>query len=99
EPGASEVFVQLGGRMPKPRALRASSPAATSRRGSDVLVQLVIAAMATAPWPGPSPATGEPFSIGASAVRVALAEIRSCGRRGPDTLVSTAERSISRTCV
>src|SRR3569833_1075464 len=52
EPGASEVFTQGGGRRPLWRAFLASSPAAMSRRGSEVLVQLVIAAIATAPLGG-----------------------------------------------
>jgi len=54
EPGANDVLVHEGGLRPKPRALRASSPAAINRRGSVVLVQLVMAAMATAPSPGSS---------------------------------------------
>ena len=49
EPGASEVFTQ--GLLVKPSALalRASRPAATSTAGFDVFVQLVMAAINTAP--------------------------------------------------
>src|SRR5712675_25002 len=91
EPGANDVLVHEGGLRPKPRALRASSPAAINRRGSDVLVQLVMAAMATLPSPGSPPfARSEVLAnMGASAAWVAPADIRSCGRCGPATLTST----------
>src|SRR5687768_3052639 len=83
DPGANEVFTQAGGRKPNARAFLASSAAAMIRRGSDVLVQLVIAAIAT-----------EPFGMIACA-----GDTRSCGRRGPAREVSTALRSISMTSV
>jgi hypothetical protein len=49
DPGASEVLTQAGGFSPSAAALRATRPAATIRPGSEVLVQLVIAAITTAP--------------------------------------------------
>jgi len=57
EPGASEVFTHGFTLSPFFTALRASRPAASMTPGFDVLVQLVIAAMTTAPcrsvklWP------------------------------------------------
>src|SRR5688572_30174422 len=52
EPGANDVFTQVGGYSPDARAFLASSPAAMASRASDVFVQLVMAAMATAPCGG-----------------------------------------------
>ncbi len=49
EPGARLVFTYAGTVSPSSTALRASSPAAIMTLGFDVFVQLVIAAMATAP--------------------------------------------------
>ena len=49
EPGASEVFTQGWLVRPSARALRASRPAPISTLGLEVLVQLVIAAIITAP--------------------------------------------------
>ena len=49
EPGASEVFTQGFTMRPFARALRARSPAPSITAGFEVLVQLVIAAMTTAP--------------------------------------------------
>ena len=49
EPGASEVFTHGLTVRPLARALRASSPAAISTLGLEVLVQEVIAAMTTSP--------------------------------------------------
>ncbi len=49
EPGASEVLTQGLRVRPRALALRASRPAAITLRGLLVLVQLVIAAMITAP--------------------------------------------------
>src|SRR5438046_9079826 len=62
EPGARLVFTH--GRTPSPRAtaLRARRPAASITEGFEVLVQLVIAAITTAPcprWP-----RSPPISIG-----------------------------------
>src|SRR5271165_6564807 len=50
EPGASEVFTHDGTLSPFSTAFLASSPAATSTDGFDVLVQLVMAAITTLPW-------------------------------------------------
>src|SRR5215469_836686 len=49
EPGAREVFTQGWDASPFSRALRAKRPAATSTAGLEVLVQLVMAAITTAP--------------------------------------------------
>ena len=49
EPGAREVFTQGLVSRPRAAALRASKPAATRTAGLEVLVQLVIAAINTAP--------------------------------------------------
>ena len=51
EPGAREVFTQGLAVRPSAAALRASRPAAIITPGFDVLVQDVIAAMTTSPWP------------------------------------------------
>src|SRR5215831_1651490 len=60
EPGASEVLTHGLGFKPRAAALRASRPAAIITLGLDVLVQEVIAAMTTSPWPRSClrPATG-----------------------------------------
>src|SRR5215470_9431195 len=50
-PGASEVLTHGFTPMPLSAALRARSPAAISTLGFDVLVQEVIAAITTSPWP------------------------------------------------
>src|SRR5271166_4937940 len=50
EPGASEVFTHGGTVRPFSTAFFASSPAATSTDGFEVLVQLVMAAITTLPW-------------------------------------------------
>src|ERR1700755_2823361 len=50
-PGASDVFTQGLAVRPLAAALRASSPAPISTLGFDVLVQDVIAAITTSPWP------------------------------------------------
>src|SRR5829696_10578075 len=78
EPGAREVFTQAGGVRPKARALRATRPAATRSLGSDVLVQLVIAAMAKEPLPGcwADAGAGRAASNGAIASTVWLAGMR-----------------------
>src|SRR6476620_3189538 len=51
EPGASEVFTQGLDFSPFATAFRARRPAAISTEGLEVLVQEVMAAMATSPWP------------------------------------------------
>src|SRR5258708_15624881 len=85
EPGANDVLVHEGGLRPKPRALRASSPAAINRRGSDVLVQLVMAAMATLPVAGSPPFARSAglADMGASAASVIPADFLSCSRCWP----------------
>src|SRR5712691_292981 len=63
EPGASEVLTQSLTDNPFATALRANRPAPTITFGLDVLVQDVIAAMTTSPWPRSClrPATGTRF--------------------------------------
>ncbi len=51
EPGARDVLTYGGTRRPRATALRARRPAPSITDGFEVLVQLVIAAMTTAPWP------------------------------------------------
>src|SRR4029079_4051184 len=62
EPGARLVFTHGRRASPASTAFLASRPAPTMTDGLDVLVQLVIAAITTAPWsrPSPCPAGGEP---------------------------------------
>src|SRR5581483_9146949 len=50
EPGASDVLTHGLLERPRSTAFLASSPAASITWGFDVLVQLVMAAMATWPW-------------------------------------------------
>src|SRR5436305_3817819 len=50
-PGASEVFTQGLALSPLAAALRANRPAPIRTLGWEVLVQEVIAAIATSPWP------------------------------------------------
>src|ERR1700742_5384621 len=60
-PGASDVFTQGLALRPFFAALRASRPAPISTLGLDVLVQEVIAAITTSPWPRSKlrPSTGK----------------------------------------
>src|SRR6202034_903497 len=51
EPGASDVFTHGFDLRPLATALRASRPAAIITLGFEVLVQDVIAAITTSPWP------------------------------------------------
>ena len=91
EPGASEVLTHGLRVRPKRLALRAKSAAAMTLRGLLVLVQLVMAAMITAPsgiFPGTSshlPA----MPLAASSV----VATRACGLDGPAMLRTTEERS------
>jgi hypothetical protein len=95
EPGASELFTHGLRCKPKRFALRASRPAAITLRGLLVLVQLVIAAMITAPsgiLPGSSfHAPAMPFAARS------LVATRACGFEGPAMLRTTADRSNSST--
>src|SRR5277367_3801276 len=50
-PGASDVFTQGFAFNPLAAALRASRPAPINTLGFEVLVQEVIAAITTSPWP------------------------------------------------
>src|SRR5580693_9094078 len=65
EPGASEVFTHGLTVSPLAAALRASRPAPIMTLGFDVLVQDVIAAITTSPWPRSClrPVTGARFFI------------------------------------
>ena len=51
EPGASDAFTRGSTESPRSTAFFASSPAASITLGFEVLVQEVIAAMSTSPWP------------------------------------------------
>ena len=81
DPGVSEVLVHGAAARPAATALRASRPAVTRARGLDVLVQLVIAAMAMSPLYEPD----SPRDAGTSD-----SDRASCGRDGPASVVSTA---------
>ncbi|CAB5724140.1 Uncharacterised protein [Delftia tsuruhatensis] len=102
EPGASEDLTQGLRARPRRLALRASKAAAMTLRGLLVLVQLVMAAMMTAPSGiRPSDSCCRPAaSLAASAMpRSARAEVgrRRCGLDGPAMLRTTADRSKSST--
>src|SRR3546814_16100640 len=92
EPGASDDFTHGLRVRPRAFALRASRPAAITLRGFEVLVQLVMAAMITAPS-GILPSAGS--SHGAAMPRSASAEVgrRLCGFDGPAMLRTTGEGS------
>ncbi|MNV32559.1 hypothetical protein D3C71_1239000 [compost metagenome] len=98
EPGASELFTQGLRARPARLALRASRPAAMTLRGLLVLVQLVIAAMITAPSGiRPSacsclPEASLPSSAMPRAARSVVAT-RLCGLDGPAMLRTTVDRS------
>ncbi len=96
EPGASELFTQGLRTRPARLALRASRPAAITLRGLEVLVQLVMAAMITAPSgnrPSASWARAAArFPAMPLAARSAVA-IRACGFDGPAMLRPTEDRS------
>src|SRR5690554_6856300 len=102
EPGAKEVLTQGLRTSPSSLAFFATRPAATTLRGLDVLVQLVMAAMITAPS-GISPLAS---SARAASSRSAPAMPRSCsavvgsrrcGLDGPARLRTTLDRSNSST--
>ncbi|MNN28011.1 hypothetical protein D3C81_1415660 [compost metagenome] len=91
EPGASDDLTHGLRARPSLLALRASRPAAITLRGLLVLVQLVIAAMITAPS-GICPGT----SSQAPAMPLAansLVATRACGLDGPAMLRTTLDRS------
>src|SRR5690606_13448869 len=95
EPGASDDLTQGLRVRPRALALRASSPAAITLRGLLVLVQLVMAAMMTAPSgirPGSFSTTPEMPRSASSAVGT-----RRCGFDGPAILRVTEDRSNFRT--
>ena len=75
-------------------ALRASKPAPIITEGLEVLVQLVMAAMTTSPsfsWLDFLPSLNALLNACGACPSGTL----SCGRLGPDTLVTTFDRSIS----
>src|SRR5690606_3868316 len=98
EPGASEVLTHGLRVSPLALALRAIRPAAITLRGLEVLVQLVIAAMITAPS-GIRPCASSTLpdsSLPASAMprsASALVGRRRCGLDGPAMLRTTEDRS------
>ena len=91
EPGASEVFTHGLRVRPSLLALRAIKPAATMLRGLDVLVQLVMAAMITAPS-GILPSSS---SQSPAMPRLASSEVGrcACGLDGPARVRVTLDRS------
>ena len=106
-PGASTHFTQGWGLRPASAAFFATRPAASIIEGSVAVVQLVTAAMASAPWvsshasPSRSTATrldrSRPRSSHTARKRSCTADsgMRSCGRDGPASERSTAPRSNS----
>ena len=105
DPGASDVFTQGLTCSPRFTALRASMPAATMTYGFDVLVQDVMAAITTSPWPRSKfvPGTGTrfpaswplPYSLSSASAKALAARAsgtRSCGRFGPAIDGSTSAR-------
>src|SRR6266436_264557 len=112
EPGASEVLTHGFTVRPLATALRASRPAPTMTVGLDVLVQDVIAAITTSPWPRSwlRPSTGKRFPASpllpnslsiaeAKPCFTSLSAIRSCGRLGPASDGSIDARSSLSTSV
>ena len=100
-PGAREVFTQGLALMPRATAARATSPAATSTEGFEVLVHEVMAATVTAPsrrvsaaWVPATSRGSRPRAV-RKAPRAPESETRSWGRLGPARLGSTVERSSS----
>ena len=92
EPGASELLTQGLRVRPRARALRASNPAAMTLRGLDVFVQLVIAAMITAPS-GMVPSLGISHAPAMPLAARSLVATRLCGFDGPAMLRTTLDRS------
>ena len=93
-------------------AFLATRPAAISTLGLEVLVQEVMAAMTTSPWPTSnfSPATGTRWamesalpkslaSASLNSVAAVVSRTRSWGRLGPARDGTTLERSSSRVSV
>ena len=91
DPGASELFTHGLRNKPNLFALRANKPAAIILRGLFVLVQLVIAAMMTAPS-GMRPGS---FSTLPLIPRAANSEVgtRLCGLDGPAIFLTTVDKS------
>ena len=106
EPGASTFLTQGFGASPRSTAFFARMPAPTIIAGSVAVVQLVMAAIAMAPWPrltlfSPSatskraagsftPCAASPFEKRSGRP---AGVTRSCGRDGPARLGSTVARS------
>ncbi|MNJ43595.1 hypothetical protein D3C76_1122420 [compost metagenome] len=91
EPGASDDFTHGLRTRPSLLALRASKPAAITLRGLLVLVQLVIAAMITAPS-GICPGTSSHWPAMPLLDR-SLVATRAWGLDGPAMLRTTLDRS------
>ena len=108
-PGASTHFTHGRGLRPASAAFFATRPAASIMEGSVAVVQLVTAAIASAPWvssqvaPSRSTATCRPRSSPRSSHTArkrswaSASGMRSCGREGPAIERSTAPRSNSTT--
>ena len=82
EPGASEVLMWGDTVRPASTAFLASKPAASSTLGLEVLVQLVMAAISTSPWPkvtlGPAASVSGPCPATATAALLASSVGRFC---------------------
>ena len=109
-PGARMRLTHGLAASPRSRAFLAVRPAATIIAGSVAVVQLVMAAMASAPWPTvwvePSAQVtsqvrerSTPWPLAASSKRALrpAGVVRLCGRDGPASESSTWERSSSMT--
>ena len=92
EPGAVDDLTQGLRVNPRRLALRATRPAATMLRGFEVLVQLVIAAMITAPS-GMEPSSGSSTSRTMPRAPISLTGSRACGLDGPAMVMPTVDRS------
>src|SRR5437868_1968340 len=105
-PGASDVFTHGFAVRPLAAALRANRPAPISTLGFEVLVQEVMAAITTSPWPRSKlrPSTGKRFSASVAflySLAMAAAKpsatagsaTRPSGRFGPAIDGTTSPRS------
>ena len=91
EPGAKELFTHGLRLKPLALALRANKPAAMTLRGLLVLVQLVIAAMITAPS-GIKPGSFSTTPLMPLAAK-SLVDTRACGLEGPAIVRPTLDKS------
>src|SRR5208337_373966 len=104
EPGARLVFTQGLTCKPRSTAFLATNPAPSISEGLEVFVQLVMAAITTAPLESSKPSplfftgtfvAGVPSTTLVKDAFAFLSATRSCGRFGPATVGSTLLRSSS----